>query len=122
MEHDYSLVRVFYPYAINVWINTGGNFEPMTRVHPAGVFEWRGTVLPPVPYLLRVEDGNAWPEACLYETYDAYAFQPQISDYDVYLFNEGRLRQAYRTLGSHIAEREAVAGVLFSVWAPNAER
>ena len=54
-----------------------------------------------MPYLLRVEDGNAGPEACVYETYDAYAFPPQISDHDLYLFNEGRLRQAYRTLGSH---------------------
>jgi 1,4-alpha-glucan branching enzyme len=122
MEHGHSLIRVFYPYAINVWINIEGSFEGMKRAHPAGVFEWRGVALPSMPYLLRIEDGNAWPEACLYETYDAYAFQPQISDYDVYLFNEGRLRQAYRTLGSHIAERGGIAGVLFSVWAPNAER
>jgi 1,4-alpha-glucan branching enzyme len=122
VEHGRSLIRVFYPYSINVWINIEGSFEGMKRTHPAGVFEWRGAALPSMPYLLRIEDGHAWPEACLYETYDAYAFQPQISDYDVYLFNEGRLRQAYRTLGSHIAEREGVAGVLFSVWAPNAER
>lgn len=122
IEHNYSLVRVFYPYARKVWVDTGGSFEPMTRMHPVGVFEWRGAALPPLPYLLRVEDGNAGPEGPVYETYDPYAFLPQISDYDLYLFNEGRLRQAYRTLGSHAMESHGIDGVLFSVWAPNAER
>ncbi len=46
----------------------------------------------------------------------------KISDHDLYLFNEGRLWQAYRTLGSHAMEIDGIAGVLFSVWAPNAER
>ncbi len=59
---------------------------------------------------------------CIRETYDAYAFAPQIPEYDLHLFNEGKLRQAYRTLGSHSVEIDGVAGVLFSVWAPNAGR
>jgi 1,4-alpha-glucan branching enzyme len=124
MEQDYSLVRVFYPHAANVWINIAGRFEPMARADPGGIFEWRGAALPPMPYLLRVEDGKATPEEIVrvYETYDAYAFPPQISDHDLYLFNEGRLRQAYRTLGSHAMEIDGIAGVRFSVWAPNAER
>jgi 1,4-alpha-glucan branching enzyme len=58
----------------------------------------------------------------LYETYDPYAFPLQISDHDLYLFNEGRLWRAYNTLGSHPLEINGVFGVLFSVWAPNAER
>ena len=62
------------------------------------------------------------PKARVYETYDAYAFLPRISDYDLYLFNQGRLWQAYRTLGSHAMEIDGIAGVLFAVWAPNAER
>ncbi len=121
-EQDYSLVRAFYPHATNVWINIAGGFEPMARVHSAGVFEWRGAALPDMPYLLRIGDGNAAPRAIVYETYDAYAFPPRISDHDLYLFNEGRLWQAYRTLGSHAMELSGIAGVLFSVWAPNAER
>lgn len=123
VEQDCSLVRVFYPQAANMWISVAaGHFEPMVRAHPGGIFEWRGTALPPLPYLLRAEDDNAAPEARVYETYDAYAFPPQISDQDIYLFNEGRLRQAYRTLGSHAMEIDGISGVRFSVWAPNAER
>jgi 1,4-alpha-glucan branching enzyme len=122
-ESDYSLVRVFYPYASRVWINTGSAFAAMTRMHPVGVFEWRGVAMPPMPYLLRIEDSNAaLPAPLIYETHDAYGFAPQIPEYDLYLFNEGKLTQAYRTLGSHTLEIDGVAGVLFSVWAPNAGR
>ena len=122
LEHGYSVIRAFYPCVANVWINIGGNLEGMTRVHPSGVFEWRGPLLPPLPYLLRIEDSDGGPETRVYNTYDAYAFPPQLSDHDLYLFNEGRLRQAYRALGSHVLEISGVAGVRFSVWAPNAER
>ncbi|SEK45020.1 1,4-alpha-glucan branching protein GlgB [Nitrosovibrio tenuis] len=122
MEQDYILIRVFYPHAMNVWISIAGNFELMARVHPCGVFEWRGPISPVMPYLLRVENDSNTPEAHIYETYDAYAFLPRVSHYDLYLFNEGRLWQAYRTLGSHAREIDGIAGVLFAVWAPNAER
>ena len=36
--------------------------------------------------------------------------------HDLYLFNEGRHRQAYRLLGAH----PRAGGTLFRVWAPNA--
>ncbi|HJT51586.1 MAG TPA: hypothetical protein VJ734_06550, partial [Nitrosospira sp.] len=122
VEHGDRVVRVFYPNAAEAWINMGSSLDQMSRVHPDGVFEWRGALFPPLPYLLRIENRNAGPEASVYDTYDAYAFPPQISDHDLYLFNEGRLWQAYRTLGSHSVEINGVAGVRFSVWAPNAER
>lgn len=123
IKPDSCLVRVFYPYAAFVWIDMGPDFEKMSRIHPGGIFEWRGTRLPPMPYRLRIgENRGEDEEARVYEAYDAYAFLPQISDHDLYLFNEGRLRQAYRTLGSHAIDIDGVSGVRFSVWAPNAER
>ncbi|HKF96278.1 MAG TPA: 1,4-alpha-glucan branching enzyme, partial [Gammaproteobacteria bacterium] len=83
-ESDYSLVRAFYPYASRVWIDTGSAFAAMTRTHPVGVFEWRGVAMPPMPYLLRIEDSNAaLPAPLIYETYDAYGFAPQIPEYDL---------------------------------------
>ena len=54
--------------------------------------------------------------------HDPYAFAPALSGHDLYLFNEGRLRQAWRMLGSHARQRDGIAGVRFAVWAPNAER
>ncbi len=53
-------------------------------------------------------------------TFDAYSFPPVLSDFDLYLFNEGRNRFIYKHLGAHIKEINGITGVLFAVWAPNA--
>ena len=38
------------------------------------------------------------------------------------MFAEGTHRHAYRFLGAHVHEIDGVGGILFAVWAPNAER
>lgn len=43
------------------------------------------------------------------------------TDYDRYLFHQGNLFQAYRSMGAHLAEEDGVSGVRFTVWAPHAE-
>ncbi|HLP80573.1 MAG TPA: 1,4-alpha-glucan branching protein GlgB [Nitrosomonas sp.] len=113
------LVRVFRPHDEQIWIRTATGFEPMVRIHPEGIFEWRGEAAPDKPYRLRIE-ANA--RQSTYEIYDPYAFAPQISDHDVYLFNEGKLWQSYRMLGAQAARHNGIEGVRFAVWAPNAER
>ena len=119
-EKGRTLVRVFRPHDVNVWIRTTIGYEPMSRIHANGIFEWRGEFPPEMPYRLRIEaKGDT---QSVYETYDAYAFPLQISDHDVYLFNEGKLRQAYRMLGAQRVRNSGVDGVRFSVWAPNAGR
>lgn len=40
---------------------------------------------------------------------------------DIYLFREGSHARIYEFLGAHAMERDGVKGVLFAVWAPNAE-
>ncbi|EDN71925.1 1,4-alpha-glucan branching enzyme [Beggiatoa sp. SS] len=51
-----------------------------------------------------------------------HALGPQVSDFDMHLFSEGKHWHAYRFLGSHVHEVNGVGGVLFALWAPNAER
>jgi 1,4-alpha-glucan branching enzyme len=41
-----------------------------------------------------------------------------LPDFDIYLFNKGEHRRAYKMLGAHLVEN----GVRFAVWAPNAQR
>jgi len=43
-----------------------------------------------------------------------------LTDFDVYLWREGRHYRAYEKLGAHVAEQDGVRGVRFAVWAPNA--
>ena len=116
-EGDLHTLRVFYPHAETVSAKTANGFVPLERAHADGVFEWRGSPPPPTPYVLQIKTGEE-----VRETYDAYAFPPTISAHDLHLFNEGRLRQAYHTLGSQQIEISGIKGVRFAVWAPNAER
>jgi len=42
------------------------------------------------------------------------------SAYDRYLFHQGTLYRSYQTFGAHLVTEQGVAGVRFTVWAPNA--
>jgi 1,4-alpha-glucan branching enzyme len=44
-----------------------------------------------------------------------------LTDWDLYLFNEGSHHKLWQKLGSHIVERDGKLGTNFAVWAPNAE-
>jgi 1,4-alpha-glucan branching enzyme len=101
---------------------------PAAQVHLAGVFEVflpaeatrnaAGKRVDPRSYRLHFSfaDGQK------FETMDAYAFPPVLTEYDLYLFGEGTHYQKYEKLGAHIREVEGVRGVNFAVWAPNAKR
>ncbi len=111
------VVRLFNPYASTIFIETAHGSEAMQRVHADGLFEWHGQNQLPHPYTLRIlEDGLER------QAHDPYAFAPQISSFDLHLFNEGKLHQGYRVLGSHATHVDGISGVRFAVWAPNAER
>lgn len=51
---------------------------------------------------------------------DPYLFRPTTTDFEIYLFKKGDLLESYRTFGSHLEVKENIAGVRFTVWAPNA--
>ena len=116
-DTDGWVLRAFQPYAEAVWLRLPSGLQPLEQVHPAGLFEWRGKDAPPAPYAFGLSEGGH-----VRDVHDPYAFAPALSGHDLYLFNEGRLHQAWRTLGSHLEERNSVRGVRFAVWAPNAER
>ncbi|MBI5614708.1 MAG: 1,4-alpha-glucan branching protein GlgB [Gammaproteobacteria bacterium] len=107
------VVRVYRPGAERVSLVTAAGDLPMTRVHAAGIFAWRGDTMPERPWRVRCGDACA---------YDAYAFPPEAPAQDVYLFSEGRNFQSYRLLGAQPTTRLGVTGVCFRVWAPGAER
>ena len=80
----------------------------------------------------RVEHGNGIPQHYTIHwcdksgrtgtTVDPYTFPPQLEDFDLYLFGEGKHRHIYRVLGAHVHTIDGIQGVLFATWAPNAER
>ena len=44
-----------------------------------------------------------------------------LTDFDLYLFNEGTNVRIWQKLGAHPTSREGRTGTNFAVWAPNAE-
>jgi 1,4-alpha-glucan branching enzyme len=112
-----TVVRAHIPHATDVTIAEGG--LPMQRIPNTDIFEWYGDgeQLPEHYRLI-------WRDADHHEhiAHDPYTYPPQLSDFDLHLFAEGKHWHAYRFLGAREHEVAGVAGVLFAVWAPNAER
>lgn len=121
-QKDSVAVRAFMPKARHAWVlreDADGRVEdfPMLRVHEEGFFEYVFEGVSEVfPYKLRREtfDGE------VHSFYDSYAFLPQLTDFDLYLFGEGNHYRIYDKLGAHYREVNGVGGIEFAVWAPNA--
>jgi 1,4-alpha-glucan branching enzyme len=44
-----------------------------------------------------------------------------LTDFDLHLFNEGTHARVYEKLGAHLTSVDGTSGVVFAVWAPNAD-
>ena len=109
-------IRAFHPDAreLTVVWGDGKNRYPAAQIHPAGVFEAAipasaiglagGEAVAPSAYRLRFR----FADGAEFETYDAYAFPPMLTEYDLYLSGEGTHYLKYEKLGAHVRE---IAGV-----------
>jgi 1,4-alpha-glucan branching enzyme len=127
-------IRAYHPAASEMaveWLgNAAGRHSAIAaeKIHPGGVFEAivqngvsqlrdnQETAATSYRLYFRFPDGNS------VDTFDAYAFPPLLTDYDLYLSGEGTHYQKYEKLGAHVREMAGVRGVHFGVWAPNALR
>ncbi|MDD4881513.1 MAG: 1,4-alpha-glucan branching protein GlgB [Gallionellaceae bacterium] len=116
-SHGKEVLRVLRPHAESVTLLLPDGEAALKCVDERGLYEWHGEHAPAKPVRLRIrEDGQD------FEIVDPYSFLPVLSEQELYLFNEGRLLEAYNTLGAHHVVHEGVEGVTFAVWAPSAER
>ncbi len=112
-----AVVRAYIPDAEEVRIAEDG--AAMRRLGNSDHFEWHGDgARLPRHYSLIWRDRQHREHIAR----DPYTFPPQVGDLDMHLFGEGRHRHAGRFLGAHEHQVDGIAGVLFAVWAPNAER
>ncbi len=111
-------VWAYLPGATKAVIVEGTHY-PMRRLPDSDVYEWQGALgTQPDRYRILWRDQTG----AGHLTYDPYCFPPYISDLDLHWFNEGRHFHLYRVLGAHRKRIDSISGVLFAVWAPNAER
>ncbi|PYV13604.1 MAG: 1,4-alpha-glucan branching enzyme [Acidobacteria bacterium] len=114
-------VRAFLPEAARADVRdlASGTLQPMERIHPDGFFEalFAGrSELFSYRLVLTGKDGGTR------EIVDPYSFWPILGDFDLHLFGEGTLLRSYSMLGAHPRAVGGIDGVLFAVWAPNAQR
>jgi 1,4-alpha-glucan branching enzyme len=110
-------VRVYLPRAEKAFV--GEERQEMQRLPGTDIFEWvgvSGSIEAPYRIYWKDKSGDE------HSQYDPYTFPPQISDYDLHLFGEGKHWHIYRVLGAHPHEVNGIKGILFATWAPNAER
>ncbi len=117
LHKDQALVRVFLPMARQVRI--AGPDLTLRRIEGTDLFEGFGT-RDQIPERYEI----VWTDHQGHDHryHDPYCFPPQIEEFDLHLFNEGRHWHAYKVLGAHDHTADEVQGTLFAVWAPNAER
>ncbi len=120
LNREEVVIRVFRPDAKN--INIISDFLKrdikLEMIHEDGLFERVIAANDVFDYQLEIENyqGYSW------KIKDPYSFLPVLSDYDLHLFNEGNHHRIYEKMGAHLTNHQGVAGVHFSVWAPEAQR
>ncbi len=115
-----AVFRTFQPNAKHVWLKVSGKWVALDNIDLSGLFVWQNAEgkQPAQPAQLKIEfDADN-----TIEYVDTYSFSSSITENDLYLFGEGRLKEAYKTFGAHPIKMNGVTGVRFAVWAPNAER
>jgi len=114
---DNDLITVFNPLAESIFVIELD--QPMERIEGTDFFQTQVQQKPrQAPYMLRWQDKLG----STHKSVDPYCLEPQISDYDLHLFNEGKHWHIYRILGAHPHSADGINGTLFATWAPNAER
>jgi 1,4-alpha-glucan branching enzyme len=112
------VVRVLAPGAQKVEAvaaEDGSFIAALEIAHPGGLFA--GPVDRARFYRLRIH----WPDA-IQEVEDAYGFGLLLGELDLHLIRQGTHYELARCLGAQEMTVNGVAGVRFSVWAPNARR
>ena len=118
---DGQVITVYRPYAEKVCVvsPTGKNREEMECLAEGfyGFYsakkKYKGTKY-------RIE--TTYHDGTTVVTADAYAFDSQITEFDTYLFAEGKHYDVYEKFGAHPMTIDGVKGTYFAVWAPHARR
>jgi 1,4-alpha-glucan branching enzyme len=118
LNDNQVVVRVYNPEAKSVMFYSDKVNKELTKVDERGLFEEVMDSNEVFKYEIEYE----YFVGGKYRTKDPYSFLPVLTEYDLYLFNEGNHHKIYEKLGAHVMTHEGVEGTNFAVWAPEAER
>ena len=115
------VIRAFLPNARQVQVIEASSkrlIGKLQAINDEGFFERDFASAAIKPYRLRVR----WADGSETIEEDPYRFPPLLTEFDLWLFNEGTHKRPYEVLGAHPCNVGDVTGTHFSVWAPNASR
>lgn len=112
---DQKVVRLWRPYAKEIFLEVFGKIVSATKIHENGIFEYI------VPSHATRSDYRVYHLNGLLAA-DPYSFEPTWGEIDSYLFNTGVHYKIYEAMGARYVEHQGVKGVKFVVWAPGAMR
>lgn len=116
-DNNLTKVRLYLPYADSVRFAEKGPEIP--RLAKTDFFEYTAQAGElPEHYQISWIDK----EGRQHTDYDPYDFPEQLPEFDRHLFGEGKHWHIYQKLGAHRYKVDGIDGVLFTVWAPSAER
>ncbi|MDB5985565.1 MAG: glycogen branching protein [Nevskia sp.] len=118
-----TVLRVFLPHALAVEAldrSTGAVLTTLRPLQVPGLFAGRLSHMQ--PYRLRIRWPGVGREGTVQEVEDPYSYAPLLGELDLHLFAEGKHYELGRVFGAQVMQIDAVPGVRFAVWAPNARR
>ena len=123
-NHDYGdgqVIMVYRPHAEQVYVvSPTGRIRDEMECLTEGVYGFYSAKKKYKGTKYRIE--TTYQDGTTVVTADAYAFDSQITDFDTYLFAEGKHYDVYEKFGAHPMTIDGVKGTYFAVWAPHARR
>lgn len=123
-NHDYGdgqVIMVYRPHAEKVYVvSPTGRIRDEMECLTEGVYGFYSAKKKYKGTKYRIE--TTYQDGTTVVTADAYAFDSQITDFDTYLFAEGKHYDVYEKFGAHPMTIDGVKGTYFAVWAPHARR
>ena len=119
---DFLTITCFLPKARKVELidkSTGKIITQLNQVNPLGLFTKKLRRKKLFDYQFKVSTTDLVSPSIILD--DAYAFAATLSQNDLKLLQAGSHLKPYEILGAHCVIHQKVAGVSFSLWAPNAK-
>ncbi len=117
-DSDYLYIAAFNPLATRIELiddKSQKSIAVLQAVTSNGLFYKKLRRKKRFNYQLRIHENKQ-----ITTIHDPYSFAPTLSDLDLHLLREGNHLCAYKVLGAQLTTHQNIAGVSFSVWAPNA--
>jgi len=111
----YFIIRVYDPHCVSIKIIVGRKKYTMTELKEGFFIVEIKDRKKSFKYKIEHTYGNT----TSYTIEDQYSFLPTISEFELHLFGEGNLEEAYKMMGSHITTIDGIEGVKFAIWAPD---